>query len=209
MNKQIKHLAALAALSLLGATSGQASILGGDAAGGSEVILTLANSVGDSISQDLGTQAAGLAGNFALSAPVLNFINTAGASNVTFSIIAGSTTTRTYLTSSASATFAADSVVANGAKSLWASTINGLVGDLNFGDATPPATNLTYGPFAAGSGSPNFQDGVYDSWQSGDFQFSSLGSALDPLYLYTTTFLTSNTGTVPFLPSSRTACLRS
>ncbi len=39
---------------------------------------------------------------------------------------------------------------------------------------------------------------VYDTWQSGDFQFSNLAGGLATLYLYTTTFAIANTGTVPF-----------
>jgi hypothetical protein len=182
-------------------TGAQASIISGTAAGGSEAVLTFVNAAGDSISQDLGEQVAAInAGdNYSLSAAVLAFISTAGgAANVTYGIIAGNSTTRSYLTSSASATFADDVQVANSAKSLWASSLNGLIQNLNQGDATPTATNLTYGSFLTGSGSPNYLDGGHDNWQSGDFAFSNLGSGADPLLLYTTTFSTSNIGLVSF-----------
>jgi hypothetical protein len=194
-------LATASTLALLGMTGAQASIISGSAAGGSEAVLTFVNGAGDSISQDLGEQAAAInAGDsYSLSAAVLGFISAAGgAANVTYGIIAGNTTTRTYLTTSASATFADDVSVGNNAKSLWAGVVNGLVQNLNQGDATPVTTNLAYGPFAAGSGSSNYLDGGYDTWQSGDFQFSNLGAAADPLYLYATTFGTANIGLVPF-----------
>jgi len=164
-------------------------------------VATFVNTNGDSISLDLGEQLAAInAGDsYSLGAAVLSFISAAGGpANVTYGIIAGNTSARNYLTSSASATFAADVQVANSAKSLWASSLNGLIQNLNQGDATPAATNLAYGPFLAGSGSPNYLDGLHDNWQSGDFAFSNLGAALDPLLLYTTTFSSSNIGLVPF-----------
>lgn len=201
MRALTKKVAAISALAMLGMTGAQASIIAGNAVGGSEVILSLVNATGDSISQDLGEQTAAVnAGDtYSLSAAVLSFISAAGgAANVTYGMIAGTTTSRNYLTSSASATFADDSVVGNGAKGLWASSLNGLVGGLNLGDATPTSTNLTYGPFAAGDGSPNYLDGLHNNWQSGDFQYENLASAFDTLYLYTTTFATTNTGSVPF-----------
>ena len=107
-------------------------------------------------------------------------------------IMAGNTITRTYLTASASPTFADDVQVANSAKSLWGSSLNGLVQNLNDGDATPAATNNTYGTFLAGLGSPNYIDGGHDNWQSGDFQFSNLSLGTDPLLLYTVTFASSS-----------------
>ncbi|MBL8200198.1 MAG: hypothetical protein JNK40_04425 [Chromatiales bacterium] len=201
MRAMTKKLATVSALAMLGMTGAQASIISGAAAGGSEAILTFVNAAGDSVSQDLGEQVAEINGgdNYLLSAAVLGFISAAGgAANVTYGIIAGNTITRTYLTSSASATFADDVSVGNNAKSLWAGVVNGFVQDLNQGDGTPGATNLAYGPFAAGSGSSNYVDSGYDTWQSGDFQFSNLGAATDPLYLYTTTFGSANFGLVPF-----------
>lgn len=201
MRSLTKKLATLSTVALLGMTGAQASIISGSALGGSEAVLTFVNANGDSITQDLGEQMAAInAGDtYSLSAAVLGFISAAGgAANVTYGIIAGNSTTRTYLTSSASATFADDVQVANSAKSLWASSLNGLIQNLNDGDATPAATNLTYGAFLAGSGSPNYLDGLHDNWQSGDFAFSSLGNGLDPLLLYTTTFSSANLGLVSF-----------
>lgn len=201
MRALTNKLATVSALAMLGVTGVQASILSGSAVGGSEAVLTFVNANGDSISQDLGEQMAAIfAGdNYSLSASVLSFISSAGgAANVTYGIIAGNSSTRTYLTSSASATFADDVQVANSAKSLWASSLNGFIQNLNQDDATPSSTNLTYGAFLAGSGSPNYLDGLHDNWQSGDFAFSNLGSAVDPLLLYTTTFGVSNIGLVPF-----------
>lgn len=196
-----RKLAAMSTLAVLGASVANASIIAGSSAGGSEALATFVNTNGDSISLDLGEQMAGIEGgdSYALTAGVLNFIAAAGgAANVTFGIIAGNTTARNYLTSSASMTFADDVLVANSAKSLWASSLNGLIQNLNQGDGTPTGTNLSYGPFLTGSGSPNYLDGLHDNWLSGDFQFSNLGSALDPLLLYTTTFSSSNLGLVPF-----------
>ncbi|MEQ1801401.1 MAG: VPLPA-CTERM sorting domain-containing protein [Gammaproteobacteria bacterium] len=202
MRALTKKLATVSTLAMLGMTGAQASILSGSAAGGSEAVATFVNvNTGDSISLDLGEQLAAITSgdNYSLSSAVLSFIGAAGgAANVTFGIIAGNSTTRNYLTSSASFTFADDVQVANSAKSLWASSLNGFIQNLNQGDATAGSTNLTYGPYLAGSGSPNYLDGLHDNWQSGDFAFSNLGSALDPLLLYTTTFSTSNIGLVSF-----------
>jgi hypothetical protein len=203
MNTHFKHLAAASALAMVGMTGAQASILNGTAAGGSEAVATFVNANGDSISQDLGEQAAGInfGDAYALSNSVLTFINNAGgAANVTFGIIFGSSTGRSYTTSSGSATFADDVQVAESAKSLWASSLNGLINNLNQGDATPASTNLAYGPFTAGSGSPNYLDGLHDNWQSGDFQFSNLAAGTDTLYLYGVQFTSATIGLRSFTP---------
>jgi len=197
MRALTKKLATVSALAILGTTGAQASILSGTAPGGSEALATFVNANGDSISLDLGEQVAGIAfgDTYALSTSVLNFISAAGgAANVTFGIIAGNTVGRSYLTASASTTFADDVQVAESAKSLWGSSLNGLIQNLNDGDLTPPATNLSYGPFLAGSGSPNYLDGLHDNWQSGDFAFSNLAAGTDPLYLYTVQFTSANIG---------------
>jgi hypothetical protein len=197
MRALTKKLATVSALAMLGMTGAQASILSGTAAGGSEAILTFVNANGDSITQDLGEQVAAIeAGdNYTLSAAVLGFIGAAGgAANVTYGIIAGNTTGRSYLTSSGSATFADDVQVAESAKSLWSSSLNGLIQNLNQGDGTPASTNLSYGPFLAGSGSPNYLDGLHDNWQSGDFQFSNLALGTDTLYLYAVQFTSATIG---------------
>ena len=201
MRALTKKLAAMSTLALLGATGAQASIISGTAAGGSEAVATFVNANGDSISMDLGEQLAAInqGDTYSLGSAVLSFISAAGGpANVTYGIIAGNSNARNYLTSSASFTFADDVQVANRAKSLWASSLNGLIQNLNQGDATPAATNLTYGPFLAGSGSPNYLDGLHDNWQSGDFAFSNLANTLDPLLLYTTTFSTASIGLVNF-----------
>ena len=197
MNKSIKGLAALSTLAILGATSAQASITPANAVGGSEAILSFVNVAGDSISQDLGEQVAAIArgDTYSLSAAVLSFISAAGgAANVTYGIVAGNTTTRNYLTSSGNETFVDDITIANGVKSNWAGSINGLVTNLNNGDATPTSTNLTYGPFAAGSGTSNYLDGGYNNWASGDFALDNLTAGNTTLYLFNVVFASANLG---------------
>lgn len=197
MRALTKKLATVSTLALLGVTGAHASIVTGNAAGGSEAILTFVNANGDSITQDLGEQVAAInAGDtYTLSSAVLSFIGAAGGlSNVTYGIIAGNTVARSYLTSSASATFADDVQVAESAKSLWASSLNSLIQNANTGDASGTAVNNTYGPFLTGSGSPNYLDGLHDNWQSGDFQFSNLAPGTDTLYLYAVQFTSATIG---------------
>lgn len=197
MRSLTKKVAAMSALAMLGVTGAQASILAANAAGGSEVILSFVNAAGDSISQDLGEQVAAInAGDtYNLSASVLSFISAAGgAANVTYGIVAGTTTTRNYLTSSGNATFVDDVTVANGVKSNWLGSINNLVTNLNQGDATPTSTNLAYGPFAAGSGTSNYLDGGYNNWSSGDFALDNLTPGDSTLYLYKVVFAAANLG---------------
>lgn len=199
MTIHYKQLAAVSALALLGAGASQASIIGAGVGGGSEAIATFVNATGDSISLDLGTQLGSLApGSFALTTSITNFITAAGgAANVTFGIISGEVGIRTYLTSAASATFNQDVQLANSAKGLWSSSINGIVQNLNQGDATPTTTHLAYGPFLAGSGSPNYLDGLHDNWQSGDFAFSNLVAGNASGYLYKVIFSSANLGFAP------------
>ncbi|MEO7386787.1 MAG: hypothetical protein ABIX37_07630 [Gammaproteobacteria bacterium] len=201
MNKQLTQLAsALSMLLVIGTGSAQASIITGATAGGSEAVATFVNGNGDSISLDLGKQLAAIAAgdSYTLTTSINNFISAAGgAANVTFGIIAGEVSVRNYLTSAASATFDEDVQLANSAKGLWLSTLNGLVGDLNLGDATPTSTNASYGPYLAGAGSPNFLDGLYDSWQSGDFAFSNLVAGNATGYLYNVVFSSANLGFAP------------
>jgi hypothetical protein len=197
MQSLAKKVAAMSALAMLGVTGAQASILAGNAAGGSEVILSFVNAAGDSISQDLGEQVAAInAGDtYNLDASVLSFISAAGgAASVTYGIVAGTTATRNYLTSSGNATFVADVTVANGVKSNWLGSINNLVTNLNQGDATPTSTNLAYGPFAAGSGTSNYLDGGYNNWSSGDFALDNLTAGNSTLYLYKVVFASANLG---------------
>lgn len=200
MKNHYKQLAAMSALALLGTGAAQASIIGAGVAGGSEAIATFVNGNGDSISLDLGAQLGSIAaGNsFALTTSISNFITAAGgAANITFGIISGEVGTRTYLTSAASVTFDVDVQLANSAKGLWSSSINGLVQNANLGDATPTTTNLAYGPFLAGSGSPNYLDGLHDNWQSGDFAFSNLVAGNATGYLYKVIFSSGNLGFAP------------
>jgi hypothetical protein len=195
-----KQLAAVSALALLGTGAAQASVTGPGVAGGSEAVASFVNGNGDSISLDLGTQLGSIAAgsSFALPTAVSNFITAAGgAANVTFGIIAGEVSTRTYLTSAASATFNDDVQLANSAKGLWSSSVNGLVQNVNVGDATPTTTNLSYGPFLAGSGSPNYLDGLHENWQSGDFAFSNLVAGNATGYLYKVIFSSANLGFAP------------
>ncbi len=200
MKHQLKQLAAVSALAMLGTGAAQASIIGADVAGGSEAVATFVNANGDSISLDLGLRMADLAaGNsFSLTTSINNFITAAGGkANITFGIIAGEVATRTYLTSAASETFDTDVQLANSAKGLWSSSINGLVGNLNLGDATATTTNLSYGAFLAGSGSPNYIDGGHDNWQSGDFAFSNLVAGNASAYLFRVVFSSANLGFAP------------
>ncbi len=205
MSSRTKRLAALSAMAMLGVSGAQAAIITGSSPGGSEAIATFVNSNGDSISQDLGVQISGIgsAAAYNLTSGVLSFIGVAGGlANVTYGIIAGNTTTRNYLTSSAAADFGDNVQVAESAKSLWAGSLGGLIQNLNQGDPSPTSANLGYGPFLAGSGSPNYLDGLHDNWTSGDFQFSNLAAGTDSLYLYTVQFTSANIGLRSFVPVS-------
>lgn len=199
MKKQIKKLAALSALALIGTGAAQASIITPGTIGGSEVVATFVNGNGDTISLDLGKQLGAIAAgdSFALTSAITSFISTAGgAANVTFGLIAGEPGTRTYLTSAASPTFNEEVQPGNNAKGLWSSTVTGLVQNLNQGDATATGVNLSYGPFAAGSGTSNYLDGGYDTWQSGDFQFSNLVAGNASAFLFKVVFGTANIGLI-------------
>jgi hypothetical protein len=199
MKNHIKQLAAVSALALLGTGAAQASIIGPGAVGGSEAIATFVNANGDSISLDLGKQLADIADvNVILTTSITNFITAAGgAANVSFGILAGEIAPRTYLTSAASETFNEDVQLANSAKGLWSSSVDGLVQNLNLGDATPTTDNLAYGPFLAGTGSPNYIGGGHDNWQSGDFAFSNLVAGNASAYLYQVVFSSANLGFAP------------
>ncbi|MDP2322722.1 MAG: hypothetical protein Q8N51_01670 [Gammaproteobacteria bacterium] len=200
MNIHFKQFAAVSALALLGTGAAQASIIGGGVTGGSEAVATFVNANGDSISLDLGKQLAAIVAgdSFALTTSINSFIMAAGgAANVTFGIIAGEIGPRIYLTSAASGAFDTDVQLANSAKGLWSSSVNGLVQNLNQGDATPTTSNLAYGPFLAGSGSPNYLDGLHDNWQSGDFAFSNLVAGNATGYLYKVIFSSANLGFAP------------
>lgn len=205
MKNQLKQLAALSALALIGSGAAQAAIIAPSVPGGSEAVATFVNGNGDSISLDLGKQLSALAAgdSFALTSSINSFISAAGgAASVTFGIIAGEASIRSYLTSATSATFNEDVQLANSAKGLWLSVVNGVVGDLNASNEadTNTANNISYGPFLAGSGSPNYLDGVYDTWQSGDFAFSNLVAGNSTGYLYNVVFSSANLGFAPITP---------
>ena len=104
MTLALRRLAMASALALA-ATSADAAIIAANL--GTEAIISFANANGDTISFDSGDTSLSGGDSFALPAAVITFINNAGgAANVTFGIIGGNTTTRTYLTSSGSAVFA-------------------------------------------------------------------------------------------------------
>lgn len=198
MTLALRRLAMASALALA-ATSADAAIIAANV--GTEAIISFANANGDTISFDSGDTSVAEGDSFALPAAVITFINNAGgAANVTFGIISGNTTTRSYLTSSASASFAngpddGGVQLANAVRNLWAGQLTQFVQDLNASVPTSPTSqNDTYGPFLTGTGSPNYLDGLFDNWGSADFAFSSLGPAADPLYLYAVQFGTGNLG---------------
>jgi hypothetical protein len=198
MKKLATQVAAISALALLGTTA-QAAII--SASAGSEAIITFTNPNGDSISFDSGDTNIQNGDFYVLPTAVVSFINAAGgAGNVSMAIIAGSSTARNYLTSSANPIFAAGPddggvQISNAVRNLWAGQLSQFIQDLNASvPASPTSQNDTYGPFATGSGSPNYLDGLFDSWGSGDFALTSLGPATDPLYLYNVAFGTNNLG---------------
>jgi hypothetical protein len=198
MKKLATQVAAISALALLGTTA-QAAII--SASAGSEAIISFTNANGDSISFDSGDTNIQIGDSYVLPTAVVSFINAAGgASNVLMGIIAGNVTGRNYLTSSGNPLFAAGPddggvQIANAVRNLWAGQINQFIQDLNASvPSSPTSQNDTYGPFLTGTGSPNYIDGLFDSWGSGDFQLTSLGSAADPLYLYNVAFGTGQLG---------------
>ncbi|MBL8200200.1 MAG: hypothetical protein JNK40_04435 [Chromatiales bacterium] len=199
MNKQLKKLAALSTLALIGTGAAQASVITPGTPGGSEVVATFVNGNGDSISLDLGKQLAGIVAgdSFALTSSITSFIAAAGgAANVSFALIAGEPGARTYLTSAGSETFNEEVQPGNNAKGLWSSTVTGLVTNLNQDDATATSANLAYGPYPSGSGTSNYLDGGYDTWQSGDFQFSNLAPGNASTYLFKVVFGLANIGLI-------------
>lgn len=204
MTLALRRLAMASALALA-ATSADAAIIG--ASLGTEAIISFANANGDTISFDSGDTSLAEGDSFALPAAVITFINNAGgAANVTFGIIRGNTTTRSYVTSSASAVFAdgpdnGGVQIANAVRNLWSGQLTQFVQDLNnAAPASPTSQNDTYGPFLTGTGSPNYLDGLFDNWGSGDFALSSLGAGSDPLYLYGVQFGTGNLGFASLTP---------
>lgn len=189
MEKYVKQLAAVTALAMLGTTA-EASILG--ATGGSEVIVSFVNPLdGSSISFDAGVTSLTAGQSIALPAAVLTFIDGAGGlSGVQYGMISANTTTRRYQTSSSLADFAELAEIGNSQRlAAFQPAINQLIQNLN--DQVVPATgtavNDVYGPFLPGEG-VNYLDGGYDTWRTGLFNLSNLGTASDPLYLYAVQF---------------------
>jgi hypothetical protein len=189
MKKKLAKLVAVSALAVLGTTA-QASILG--ASGGSELIVSFVNpGTGASISFDSGVTALANGQSIVLPEAVLTFIGEAGGlGGVEYGIIGANTTTRRYLTSSSLATFAETAEIGNSQRlAAYAPAINQLIQNLN--DQVLPNTavdvNDTYGPFLPGEG-VNYLDGGYDTWRTGLFNLSNLGSASNPLYLYAIQF---------------------
>lgn len=189
----ISKVAALSVLSIAGIATANASVITGNTAGGSEVLLSIVNNTNnDSISIDLGVQRAGLAlgSTFGLNQAAQDFIaNAGGLAGVSYGLISGNTTgtTLTFLTSSIGDL--TTKAVANATKSTWSNSLTQLIGNLNAGDATPTSVNLTYGPFDDAIGSPNYITGGHALWQTGDNQLSNLalGTQQQNLYTYSLT----------------------
>lgn len=187
--KLVKRLAAVTALAMLGTTA-EAAIL--TATNGSEVIVSFVNPAdGSSISFDAGVTSLTAGLSIELPAAVLTFIDGAGGlSGVQYGLISANTTTRRYQTSSSLADFAETAEIGNSQRlAAFQPAINQLIQNLNdqVVPATPTAVNDVYGPFLSGEG-VNYLDGGYDTWRTGNFNFSNLGTASDPLYLYAVQF---------------------
>jgi hypothetical protein len=196
---------AMASALALAATSADAAIIAANL--GTEAIISFANANGDTISFDSGDTSLAEGDSFALPTAVISFINAAGgAANITFGIISGNTTTRSYVTSSASASFAngpddGGVQLANAVRNLWSGQLTQFVQDLNNSrPASPTSQNDNYGPFLTGTGSPNYLDGLFDNWGSGDFAFTSLGPGSEALYLYGVQFGTGSLGFASLTP---------
>lgn len=190
MNKTSTRIA-VSALGILAMSGAQASIITAGASGGSEAVLTLTNSSNATITQDLGEQIAQIASgdSYTLSSAVQSFITAAGGlANVTYAIIAGSTTARTYLTTTADSSLKSVDI-ANSERNVWAGTLNGLLPTLNSGDASATSVNNTYGPFASGAAG-NYLDGGYDLW-NGNYVVNT-GAGDTDLILYKVVFGTNN-----------------
>jgi hypothetical protein len=185
MKKLATQLAAASALALLG-TGAQAAIIG--ASLGSETIATFVNAAGDSVSFDTGDKNPQIGDMYVLPTNVLDFISAAGGlANVQFGLIAGNTVSRSYLTTSS--IDLTESQLGNSFRNGYASALNQFIQDLNSSvPVSPAAQNDSYGPFVTGSGSPNYLDAGYDTWQTGSFEWSNLGAADSPLTLFNIQF---------------------
>jgi len=193
MKNYATQLAAVTVLALLGTTA-QASIL--TATSGSEVIASFVNPLdGSSISFDTGVTSLTSGLSIALPEAVVTFIDGAGGlANVQYGLISANTTTRLYQTSSSLADFADTAEIGNSQRlAAFQPSINQLIQNLNdqVVPATTPDVNEVYGPFLPGEG-VNYLDGGYDTWRTGLFNLSNLGTASDPLYLYGVQFRTGS-----------------
>jgi hypothetical protein len=171
MKSVLSKLAAASAIAVAGLGAAQASIIGITASGGSEALLNVVNTTdSSSVSLDLGTQYAGVAGTsfFSLPQSITDFINGAGGlSGVSFSVIAGSatngTSAATYLHSTENASI---TNLANGIRGTWFTNFNNLVANRlnasNPGD-TDTSVNNAYGPFASGVNG-NYPTNGTDDW---------------------------------------------
>jgi hypothetical protein len=185
MRTIVQKITVAGALALIGSVA-QAAILA--PSGGSEAIITFVNGNNDSISFDTGDTSLDLGDAYALPEAILGFIAAAGGpSGVQFGIIGGNTTARRYFTSAPLETFGS-AELGNSNRNGFASALNQFAQDLDSSPLSSGTANATYGAFLTGSGSPNYIDAGYDTWQTGIFEFSNLGLGTDPLLLYSIQF---------------------
>jgi hypothetical protein len=186
MRKSLGQFIAAATLALAG-PSVQAAII--PVASGTEAIITFVNANNDSIAFDTGDLDLQAGDFYALPTAVVNFIGAAGgAGGVNFGLIRGNSTTRNYVTTSVSDVFETVEV-ANSFRNPFASAVGQYAQDLNASvPSTPNSANDVYGPFLTGTGSPNYIDAGYDTWQTGNFEFSNLGLGTQDLFLYAIQF---------------------
>jgi hypothetical protein len=186
MRTTLQQLMAATTLALAGA-SAQAAII--PVASGTEAIITFVNANNDSIAFDTGDVDIQLGDFYSLPAAVVSFISTAGgASGVNFGLIRGNSTTRNYVTSSPNVAFTSFEL-GNNFRNSFAAAVGQYALDLNASVPSSPTTqNDTYGPFLTGSGSPNYIDAGYDTWQTGNFELSNVGIGTEGLLLYAIQF---------------------
>jgi hypothetical protein len=170
MRSRTKFMSGVCVLALASTFTAEAALLGPTdttGAGGSEVTINFVNSSNESISLDTGSRISevGIGDSFALTQPVLDFINTAGLANVRFSMVGGYQASSSDYRFLSTASGASMGPLANGVRGTWLSTLqafltgpNGL-NSSNAGD-TNGAVNATYGPFAAGTTNRNYLAGT-------------------------------------------------
>jgi hypothetical protein len=166
MRTLLRKFGTVSALTLLGISGANASILNVTAAGGSEALLSVVDGTGASVTLDIGDQVANIAGGntYSLTSAVTDFIAAAGGlSGVKFALISGSATNGTsaaqYLNSSDNSSLTS---IANGVRGTWYSKLSDYITKLNTIDGT--AGNLTYGPISSGSNGNYVSPGGYDDW---------------------------------------------